>query len=438
MRFWLFHLSGLFLLFCVCIVYALSWTPNLMVDQDNLRVTGIINMPFGTSTIVSNKYHSFLVTNQSLPIGEIFAPKSVKIIKTFSLATGFEQYYLGRNIVAQIQISPPTNYTCDTWCKVLQFNLQLRRYVSTSWDTIYCHNIFISSPSCADTSQLASGLLIGGQTHFSPALKAVFIQENLYHVLVVSGFQIAIISLLLERGTNWLKAPIVLKHIIIIGVLIIYSFITGFEPPVLRSLISVIISSSILLLLGRKITSWHSIFYTLLLMIFFQPWLVYSLSFQLSILATIGVIWSEKLITFLPEKIKLLSIPITTCLTFIFTLPVTANFGNEISLTGIIANLIVLPCIPILSFLALISLLPGIGSIFGAIFILVSNWLQHFLYWLSAFSYQHHFDRKFFSFSLVESCLYLALLFLVLVLLNFLLKRLTKARFSPTVVPLPR
>lgn len=105
-------------------------------------------------------------------------------------------------------------------------------------------------------AELLKGLLIGDTSSIDEQTKESFKISNLSHVLAVSGMQVAYIitslSFVLNKMIGKQKAKIV-----IIFVLILYVYITGLSPSILRATIMgiVLISSN---LFFRKNDIWNT------------------------------------------------------------------------------------------------------------------------------------------------------------------------------------
>lgn len=207
---------------------------------------------------------------------------------------------------------------------------------------------------------VVSGLLFGEKTAIPHDVILNFNRSGLSHILAISGFNITIIINLLavllkyvpRRGRFWLT----------LGVIGFFSLLTGASASVLRAAFM----GAIVLFamqLGRKGSTLNALLIAAAVLVFIEPTiLLHNISFQLSFLATLGLVTfseeiEEKLAIF-PELIR--GDLAVTLAAQIFTLPVTAfNFG-VFSLISPLANIVVLPFVPLMmlvSFLAFLSYL---------------------------------------------------------------------------------
>lgn len=405
-------------------IFVFIHTPVGAPKQLSARVIAEEQTQFLRYKLIEIDAHFYLAQNIPLPLGSTFFFRELKIKRVFGFEDSFERYWRGRNIQAEITIISPYSYKCDLYCVIIQDRSSIRQWFTDKWVHTLCNTE--QQAKCQDKVMLAQGLTIGGDISFSEHIKQILIEQNLYHIVVVSGFQIAIIAITLERLATYLKIPIIPRYFLIITLLIVYGYVTGFEPPVVRSLIALGISSGILIFLGRKVSDFLILFYTVVISLLLSPFLIFSPSWQLSIIATISILIIEHYARNWRWWLKIL---VTTIFTFILTAPITAQFNNNVSLVSLLVNLIILPIIPILTLLYLITLIPLLGSIIGIPVGLVTD---TFLYFLNESTRISHYYKLSFSlnmFSAVELLYYYLGFFVFFTAYNFLRRRLTKIRF---------
>ena len=166
---------------------------------------------------------------------------------------------------------------------------------------------------------LVAGVAIGYKDGLTPNLRDWLRVSGLSHVAVASGMNIALIMGFL---TKFIKR----RNLLLIPVIWLYAVLAGFDPPVVRAGIMaslVIIAER----LGRKGIGWWSLGAAGWLMIMVNPNLIYDLGFQLSILATLGVMATPKI-----ESLG----------AFFLTAPVIILNMGSLSLIAIPANVLLL------------------------------------------------------------------------------------------------
>ncbi len=225
-------------------------------------------------------------------------------------------------------------------------------------------------------SDLAQGLVISGKGSMSEELLEDFKKVGLIHIVVLSGSNVSIISAALFTMLKGFSQP--LKVGLGISSMIGFAIMTGAQPPVVRSVLMSSIpligglfgsknpekSSSVLF--PEKDSPITLLFLTGLLMSIHSPLLpIYDVSFQLSFMATLGLMVMTDPITrvlpFLPERFGIREIVSSSLATQIYVAPLLLTIGNQVSTVFLVANIIVLPVLPILMFF--IGLIPFIGFI---------------------------------------------------------------------------
>lgn len=177
------------------------------------------------------------------------------------------------------------------------------------------------------------------------------------HINIFAGFIKYIFSIFLRRQ--------IALFVSIFSVLF-YEMLAGFSPSVVRAgfMIITVFASQIL---GRQIWSSYSLFLTAFLMLFFSPGLLFDVGFQLSFLATAGLIYIKPV-----TKNKLFDSLQATLFAQTATLPViVSNFGIY-SIWSTLVNILVVWTLPICMALG------GLASIFsffeplGKVFLLLA------------------------------------------------------------------
>lgn len=263
----------------------------------------------------------------------------------------------------------------------------------------------------------ATGLTIGGDDSFSQDYKDLTKLLNLTHLLVVSGFQVSIFAAWAEIGL--LKAGVGKKtrfSLTFLG-LFVFVFIVGFEPPILRAMLSLFISQQILLWFGRKISSFRALVLSGLILLLLNPWWLYSYSFWLSFTTSLGLV-----IAYNQEYIMLNSrkwwqeVLLSSWVALVFSLPLIVDLNGGINLIGLVGNILIVPIIPFLTLFNILALVPVLGYFFAFIslhlqilLIFMTQFLSPFSLYLSLRSLSI-FDKLLYYFLVVVSLISLQLL----------------------------
>lgn len=168
------------------------------------------------------------------------------------------------------------------------------------------------------------------------------------NVTMTGGFLSSIFVLFLRR-----QIAIILT---IIGI-IFYAFLAGLEPSIIRaSIMGILVFTA--QILGRQAWALLSLLIAGFLMLFISPSLLFDIGFQLSFLATLGLIYIK-----MPFKINAVTEGLSTTVSAqLATLPILlVNFGTY-SLWSVLTNGLVLWTVPYL------MVLGGLGALISLIF----------------------------------------------------------------------
>ncbi len=196
---------------------------------------------------------------------------------------------------------------------------------------------------------LASGLVVGEKAALGKDLMNDFRRAGLIHIVVLSGYNITIVAVSVRRMLSFLPrtASIVLGGIGII----LFGILVGGGATVARSCIMALIALSAEFL-RRDYGVGRALFIAGVLMLIQNPMILfYDPSFQLSFMATLGLVLLssplEKKLGFITEKVGLRTLVASTLATQIFVAPLIFYMMGQLSIVGIFVNILVLPFIPI-------------------------------------------------------------------------------------------
>ena len=199
---------------------------------------------------------------------------------------------------------------------------------------------------------LAGGLVLGAKQSLGKDLLDDFRNAGLIHMVVLSGYNITIVAL----SMMWFFGKFLSKRVsIIAGVIsiLLFAVMVGGGATVFRASIMAILAL-LAQATGRTSEISRALVLAALLMVFINPkLLVFDIGFQLSFLATLGLIYLEPIIRpyfiRLPEKILWMDfrkIASATIAAQLAVLPlILYTFGN-FSLYAFPVNMLVLPIVP--------------------------------------------------------------------------------------------
>lgn len=236
-------------------------------------------------------------------------------------------------------------------------------------------------------SALLSGIILGNQSDLPFYFRKQLQTTSTIHIVVVSGQNLTILAGFVMSLVSILgrKRTIILT----LFVIIFYSLITGFGVPVVRA--GVMAGFAYIgKLIGKEGTGWWILCLTGALMLIYQPNWLLNISFQLSFLATFGVVVVAPVFSKILERIpKLLREDFAVTLAAqLMVLPVIAYNFNQISVSGLIANSLVLWSIPLVMISGFAAMIIGvISNLLGSILGLIPGiLLTYFIYIVQFFS----------------------------------------------------
>ncbi len=210
--------------------------------------------------------------------------------------------------------------------------------------------------------QLVSSMVLGSRAVDIPYdIRDEFIQAGLAHALAASGTQTSLILglvLVLARRSS-VKVQLGFGT----AALVIFVFLTGLQPSVMRAAIMGF-GALVALMAQRKVKPLGSLLVAATLLLLFNPLWIWDLGFQLSFLATLGLLVTvpplSKRFDWLPPAIaSLITIPLAAAL---WTLPLQLYVFGMVATYSIAANIISAPLIAIISIGGVISALAGLIS----------------------------------------------------------------------------
>ncbi len=250
-----------------------------------------------------------------------------------------------------------------------------------------------------------TGILLGIQSDIPDYLYQAYQAIGTSHVLVISGFNIAVIAALFSRlfrrifPYGWDA----LASLIVIG---FYTILVGAQPPVVRAAIMGVMALPAYLL-GRRLIGLNSLAFTAALMVFFSPFLLQDVSFQLSFLATLGImVFADPLkdvfFKFIQRFLRInnadgwmgwgIDYFIVTLAAQFAIFPVILYNFNYLSVISLPANFLILPVQPAMMVMGGMALLAGVcflpaGQLIAKLAWPLAFYSDQMAFWLGSLSF---------------------------------------------------
>lgn len=196
---------------------------------------------------------------------------------------------------------------------------------------------------------LMGGLILGERAPFNEKLRQNFIDTGTIHIVALSGYNITIVAEWFMKIFAYFPQGLGVSA----GIFSIFLFIlmTGGTSTALRAGIM----ASLALYArwsGRHYAAARALLLAGVIMVLINPMiLVFDVSFQLSFLATFALIFLtpkvEKYFLWIPKSFGLRDVSSVTFAVYIFVLPFIIYKMGNLSLVALLANILILPFIPI-------------------------------------------------------------------------------------------
>lgn len=228
-------------------------------------------------------------------------------------------------------------------------------------------------------AELLSGILLGQNKNLPGKLKLALRDTSTLHIVVASGQNLSMVAGFFLSFSGLIGR----KKALALGLLacIFYTFLSGMQLPILRAAI-MFSFASLASFFGRARDGWWVLTVTAALMLLVNPEWITNLSFQLSFLATFGVIVVAPILLKGFNKIPIIGqdLAVTLAAQAMVT-PVLAQNFHQISLVSLVTNVLVLWTI------SFIMILGSVMILFGSVFALLTNiFLTYFIYIVQFFA----------------------------------------------------
>ncbi len=230
-------------------------------------------------------------------------------------------------------------------------------------------------------SLFMNGLILGEKSSFGQSLRQSFVNTGTIHIVALSGYNVTIVAEWIMKIFAFLP-----KNLgIFAGILAIILFVlmTGGSSTAIRAGIMATLALAARLI-GRNYDVTRALILAGVFMVLINPFiLVFDVSFQLSFIATVAVIYFspklEKHFLWVTDKFGLRDIVSVTCAAYIFVLPFILYKMGNLSLVALPANTLILPFIPFTMILGFLTGFIGIISyVFSVPFGYISYLFLHY------------------------------------------------------------
>ncbi|TXH02467.1 MAG: ComEC/Rec2 family competence protein [Candidatus Moraniibacteriota bacterium] len=203
-------------------------------------------------------------------------------------------------------------------------------------------------------ASLAIGVLLGVKRGMSREFYDQLVSTGTLHVVAASGYNVTVVASAILSLVGYVLPRYLALGASLVGIAA-YVLLSGAGPAIVRAGVMGVLSL-IGLMLGRMREARWLLWITAWIMLMIDPSLIRDVGFQLSVSATIGLLYIGENLKFSNwQWIQDYLVP--TLAATVATAPVLWWHFGRISLIGLLVNMLILPVVPLIMFLSAIVLI---------------------------------------------------------------------------------
>ena len=286
----------------------------------------------GEEIVYSNKNIQIVLLGSNLECGDVVTFEAKLTNPEYFCETGASMY-----AYKDIDYTTIINYYSIT--EITKDNLSIKEKIK-----LRALNILYDNMS-RESATLAYAVVFGDKTYLNYDVKNSFIESGIAHVLAVSGLHTALIFSLLILLFKKVRINYAYKLSMIAILIGFFVYLCDFAPSVVRASIMALILA-FTYLRSAKYDILNILSLTGVLILLFQPLQLFNVGFVLSFSCMLSMILLDpighKMTNFIMNS-QIQSLFVSSITTTLGTLPVMALYFGKLSLTCIVANIVLLP-----------------------------------------------------------------------------------------------
>ena len=319
-----------------------------------------------------------------------------------TISNNCSRLHVGSGIEAAMRLSPPENFSQNRFNYPLY--LLCRGYTATSliipdawrlvsvdlreWSHLARTRLtalqfrqrlmerYLSMGVGDDEAAVAVAMTLGDRSRLTNDLRDLYSISGASHILALSGMHLGIIYLLLSLVLG-LSRWNLLREVFIISGIWAYVFLTGFSPSAVRAAVMITVYS-LVSVVNRNRMSLNALALTAIIMLVYNPLLLYDVGFQMSFMAVFAIL------VIYPTAFGLVSsdwlsrhrvvkwvwaMTVLSCCAQIGVAPLTAYYFGRFSVYFLLTNFIVIPLATVLLYVSVAMMLsaafPPVAMLLG-------------------------------------------------------------------------
>lgn len=326
---------------------------NYKIEEDKMKLELVCKEKLVGSYYFKNDEYNFFkekvnIGSSAIVKGKLVSPKNNTVPYLFN----YKKYLYNKRVYYTLKIDS---------IKILKEN---------SNPFIKLKNRVIKHVNSYKDSTYLYAFILGKTELISDEVLTSYRENGISHLFALSGLHVSIFSSILLFILKKLRFKEILNYVLIFIFLLLFSFITGFSPSILRATL-------LFFLLGinkvfyLNIRTLDILYLVFIILVIINPFIIYNLSFILSFTAAFFLIFSSDL---LKGKNYFISLFKVSLLSYFASLPLSIYYFGYTNLLGTILNLVFVPLVSFVVFP--LTLLTFIISKFYSILNITTNLLE--------------------------------------------------------------
>lgn len=199
-------------------------------------------------------------------------------------------------------------------------------------------------------ASILDAMILGEKRNIPALIYNSMMKSGTVHILVVSGFNVALVTFMVVLSLKLLRIPKRIRFYIATALIIMYCLMTGASTPVLRATIMAVVLM-LAYLVKKEADIYNSCALAMILILGVNPRQLFDIGFQLSFVSVAAIVYLyPKLKSFLPEsilKIKYARFLFEGCLVslsaWIGTMGFIVYYFRIFSPVTVLANIFIVP-----------------------------------------------------------------------------------------------